>query len=194
MTKGYPIQPFYEIFYIHSMLFNSASAVQSLMYLSEPLAELAKNRQQPPDDFDDDDVLNHLQNVVLQAGAVSKYCFPPRKGHEARAETIKLALGVSDSSPLANRDLRNAMEHFDERLDEYLSQGVFGHFFPQYVGPEPEPNQVPSHIFRAFYVDNDTFELLGIRYSFNPIATEILRVHKEIRRCFEEGGRLHPRK
>jgi hypothetical protein len=138
----------------------------------------------------EDDVLNHLQNVILQAGSLSKYCFPSRNGHEARANTIKAALGVTDASPLKNRDVRNSLEHFDERLDEYLANGAVGYFFAQYVGPEPAAGGVPSHIFRAYYVNNDTFLLLGVRYHFGPIATELMRVHKELQRCFDDGGRL----
>jgi len=194
VSSGFPIHPPYEVMYIHSMLFNSQVAMDSLMHLSGVLDELAKNPGYRPAGMKDNDVLDHLQNVILQAGSLSKYCFPPRKGHEDRADTIKVALGVTDASPLKNRDLRNALEHFDERLDKYLANGAVGYFFPQYVGPEPKTGGVPSHIFRAYYIDIDTFVLLGVRYHFGLIATEIMRVHKELQRCFDEGGRLSARK
>jgi hypothetical protein len=193
MSTGFAIHPPYEVFYITSMLFNTKSAVDSLIHLSGILEQLATAPHQPRADLDDNEILNHLQNVILQAGAISKYCFPPGKGREARADTIKLACGVTDASPLKNRELRNSLEHFDERLDEYLADGITGYIFPQYVGPELHPGGVPGHIFRAYYVDIDMFELLGVRYMFGPIANEVMRVNRELRRCSAEGERLWAR-
>jgi hypothetical protein len=189
---GFPIHPPFEVFYIHSMMFNTTSAVKSLMDVSSILEDIDEAGRLVGD-FSDDKVLSHLQNVIIQAGSISKYCFPPRKGHEKRAQLIREALAVTDASPLQNRDLRNSLEHFDERLDVYLSKHVVGYIFPQYVGSELKRGDVPNHIFRAYYTDIDTFELLGTSYKFSPIAKEIMRVHKELQRCDTEGGRLSPR-
>lgn len=58
-------------------------------------------------------ILNDLQNMVVQAGSLSRYFWPVRKGHEARAAALRRAFDMSESSPLFSRDLRNAIEHFD---------------------------------------------------------------------------------
>lgn len=80
---------------------------------------------------------------------------------------------------LRSRDLRNAIEHFDEKLDQYLADGIVGNIFPQYLGPLPRRDGVPSHIFRAYYTDIALFELLGKQYQIKPVADEIerLQVH-----------------
>jgi hypothetical protein len=75
----------------------------------------------------------------MQAGALSRYFWPVRKGHEWRGAQLRSAFGISDDSPLRSRDLRNSIEHFDERLDLFLDGGVTGHVLPEYVGPFDEP-------------------------------------------------------
>ena len=40
-----------------------------------------------------------------------------------RASTLRSQLGITDSSPLADRDLRNSWMHFDERMDYMLANG-----------------------------------------------------------------------
>lgn len=82
------------------------------------------------------------------------------------------------------------MEHFDEKLDQYLSVGVVGRVFPHYFGPLPESDCVPSHIFRAYYTDVEQFELLGNRYDVEPIAKELLRLNDALLKREREGGRL----
>ena len=91
---------------------------------------------------------------------------------------------------MKNRDLRNEMEHLDENLDAYVSDGIAGYIFPAYIGPLPE-GDVPTHMFRAYYVDAGIFEMLGKRYEIEPIANEIVRVHDRLMFCDTNGGRLH---
>jgi len=86
--------------------------------------------------------------------------------------------------------LRNAMEHFDERLDRYLSRGIVGNIVPQYFGPSPNNDGVPRHTFRSYYIDVGVFELLGDRYEIEPIAKELWRLHEVLTKCDQQGGRL----
>jgi len=190
---GFEIWPPHEVFYIHSMLFNTASAMTSLRHLKNLFATLStEGTRDPLSNLDQDDVLNNLQNVVLQGGAISRYFWPVRKGHERRADLLRKACEIGDDSPLKNRDLRNAIEHFDEKLDSYLADGIAGYIFPQYVGPQLKTGGIRGHIFRAYYIDIGMFELLGHRYEIVPLANEIDRVHRQLERCFENGGRLVP--
>jgi hypothetical protein len=140
--------------------------------------------------IDTEDVLNHLQNIIVQGAALSRYFWPVRKGHERRGAHLRQALNITDDNPLRSRDLRNAMEHFDEKLDQYLSTGIVGNVLPQYFGPLPKNDGVPSHIFRAYYIDVGQFELLGRRYEVEPIANELLRLNEALTKCDREGGRL----
>ena len=97
---------------------------------------------------------------------------------------------MTDESPLFSRDLRNAIEHFDERIDKYFSAGAFGCFFPEYVGAKPIDDGLPGHFFRAYFVDSGEFRLLDEDYEVKPIADEILFVQAHLERMDAEGGRL----
>ncbi len=85
---------------------------------------------------------------------------------------------VTEQSPLKSRDLRNMIEHFDEKLDHYLSKGIVGHVIPHYFGPAGASNVVPTHFFRAYFTNAGIFEILGKRYEIKPIAEELLRIHE----------------
>jgi hypothetical protein len=80
------IWPPLEVFYIHSMLFNSASAVRSIVRLENIFEKIPT---QPANEIIDKLptklILNELQNMVTQAGALSRYFWPVRKKYAARA-------------------------------------------------------------------------------------------------------------
>lgn len=185
------IWPPFQAFYIQSMLFNSSSAARSIARLESIFGKL-------PEHPTHDDILqlpvkailNELQNMVLQSAALSRYFWPVRKGHEARGTRLREAFDVDESSPLFNRDLRNALEHFDERLDKYVSSGVVGYVFPEYVGPKPEDDGVPGHFFRAYFVDSGEFRLLNEEFKMQPLADELLFVHHHLSKLDENGGML----
>jgi hypothetical protein len=181
----------YEAFYIQAMLFNTRSAVTSIKWVSTALKQVSRNLSGDAlAQLDSSSMLCELQNIILQAAALSRYFWPVRKGHEARAEQLRAAFDVADNNPLKNRDLRNEIEHFDERLDAYISDGIVGYIFPEFVGPLPESDGVPTHIFRAYYIDVGVFEMLAKRYEIEPIAHEILRVHDRLLLADHNGGRL----
>jgi hypothetical protein len=175
------IWPPFAAFYAQSMLVNSTSAIASITRVGEVLQHISKSEAVDPlEDIHEADVLDELQNIVVQAAALSRYFWPVRKGHDWRGLDLRRRFEVSEASPLKSRDLRNELEHFDERLDQYLEEGIVGHIIPQYIGPEPEPQQVPLHIFRAYYFDVGIFHLLGKRHEIVPIAREVHRIHRRL--------------
>src|SRR5450756_1457940 len=102
----------YEAFYIQAMLFNTRSAVASIERVNNALEQVSCGT--PGDAFERLDrsaLLNELQNVILQAAALSRYFWPTRQGHETRAKQVRDALDITEDNPLKNRDLRNEIEH-----------------------------------------------------------------------------------
>lgn len=181
----------YEAFYIRAMLFSTRSAVASIESVSTALEELSSDLSGDAlARLDASAMLGELQNIILQAAALSRYFWPVRQGHEARGSQLRTALDVADDNPLKNRDLRNEIEHFDEKLDAYLSDGLAGYIIPEFVGALPENDGVPTHIFRAYYLDVGLFEMLGKRYEVEPLANEILRIHDRLLVAELNGGRL----
>lgn len=191
----YGILPFYEAFYIDSMLLNTQSAIASWERVSECLrmidGEVTEHAQI---DCATNEILDSLQNLIARAAALSRYFWPARDGktqeHKRRADQLCRAFAVTDESPLKDRELRNCMEHFDERLDHYLSTLIIGHIIPSYVGPAPGQTVVPQLVFRAYFVNIGTFAILGTRYQIQPIVDEISRLQSILLQCNTEGCRL----
>ena len=171
------IHPPYRIFYNLSISFCAKSAARSISALANLMQELSsEDGAHSLDDIDEESVLDELHNIVLQGAAVSRYFWPVDKASKQRGEELRRQYNISDDSALKPRDLRNAIEHFDERLDKYFSVSVIGTIIPHYVGLEPQPSQVKCHFFRAYYIDTGVFELLGNRYHIEPISRELWRL------------------
>ncbi len=114
MQAESPIWPPYEAFYIQSMLFNSSSAVRSILRLESIFAKLPERpTTEDVDQLPTKTILNELQNVVVQAGALSRYFWPVHARYGARGKALRECFAMTEASPLFNRDLRNAIDHFD---------------------------------------------------------------------------------
>lgn len=171
------IHPPYRAFYALSIGFCLESAARSIEALADLLQEVETSRSwQALHDADPEAVLNEIQNIIVQGAAVSRYFWPVREKHAARGYELRKIYGLTEESPLRARDLRNAIEHFDERLDEYLSRGVVGNIYPHYIGPELAKDGVPQHYFRAYFVDSGVFQLLEHRIELDPLSREIWRL------------------
>jgi hypothetical protein len=184
------IWPPYREFYVQSILFCTTSALRSLARINGSLERLESEPDAPDLHYLPRRILDELQNLVNQGGALSRYFWPARDKpvHLMRARELRGHYSVTDESPLKSRSLRNALEHFDERLDVYLQQQIVGYVLPEYVGPKPESNGVPTHIFRAFYTDLAIFQVLGEIFEVEPIADEIHRIHSAKARANQPSG------
>jgi hypothetical protein len=187
------IWPPHEMFYLQSMLFNASSAVDSIDRVTDLVQAIdGMSEDNIRSILDPSSLLDELKNVVLQAGALSRYFWPVRKKpeHIRRAERLRWAFGIDEASPLHSRDLRNSIEHFDERLDIYLRGEVVGVILPEYVGMRPVGESIPYHLFRAYYLDDGTFSLLGEEYSMPALVDEVLRIHDRLIELDSSGGSL----
>lgn len=179
------IHPPYRIFYSLSMAFCTKSAVRSIDVLNDVFEHLANSEtDNPEEDIDIHSVLDELQNLIVQGAAIARYFWPIRETqqiHAVRAAALRNEFSIGHDNPLRTcKPLRDAMEHFDERLDNYLSKGIVGQIFPQYFGDEGERDGVPQHFFRAYFTDSGTFEMLGERFEIEPIATELIRLNDRL--------------
>ena len=181
-----PIWAPFEAFYIESMLSLTEAALVSATWMKDLLPTLAEG----PARVDTQAALNHLQNIVHQAGALSRYFWPSRKSHEPRGIFLKTVLTVGEDSPLKSRVVRNQMEHFDEKLDDYLKGPVIGSVVPSYFGPTPPDDGVLQHFFRAYYLETGVFEILGKRITMETLIMELMRIHNLLVECEKNGCRF----
>jgi hypothetical protein len=70
---------------------------------------------------------------------------------EAEREDLRASLGISDTSALRDPDLRNDFEHFDSRLEDWLTESQGDSFVGRNVGPVTMfPGLDPSKRFHHF--------------------------------------------
>jgi len=117
LTEG--IWPPHEAFYVEGMLFCTCSGLRAAEDVHAALERIAEHAQS--DSVWQESariILDGVQTLALQAAALSRYLWPMRtkKLHLLRAARLRSGLGISEDSCLSNRGLRNALEHFDERL------------------------------------------------------------------------------
>ena len=195
MTETVPdgIWPPHEVFYIESILHSTAAALRAADEVREALD--AGRRCDPSSQEWQEcalTIVNSVQALIAHAAAVSRYFWPVRdkEPHLSRASRLKGSLGVAESSPLRSRDLRNHLEHLDERLDEFCRRLTAGVILPTYVGPKGSEPEVPTYVFRAYYTDVGVFEILGQRFEVQPVLDAIHALHNRLVYCTEHGGRL----
>lgn len=166
------IHPPYQIFYIESLFTITSSAIASIEMFIESLDEA---------EGDNNDVylLDLLQNVINQSAMLSKYFFVSdnkRDIHKNRAKHLREFFEITDDSILKDKTVRNFIEHFDEKLDELFAKPIAGTLYPNFIGFKEHLN-APLFVFRAYYLDEQYFEILEKKFYIIPIFNEIIRIN-----------------
>src|SRR6476469_10758873 len=112
------ILPFHEAFYIQSIGLLALSGVERFDRYRNGISSTT----------DSVNLIHELQSALTHAAAVSRFFWPATRDplSTARADRLRSGYEVGDNDPLANRSLRNAFEHFDERLDKFLATNPTG--------------------------------------------------------------------
>lgn len=187
------IWPPYEAFYLEGMLYCTTTALGAA---DEVRVALEYGSQYQPRSREWQDsarvILDGAQTLALQAAALSRYFWPARtkEPHGSRAERLRAGFGVANNSSLRNRELRNALEHFDERLDLFCQTLAAGRILPTYVGPLHSEPEIPTYLFRAYYTNVGVFEVLGERFEMSPILEELEGLHGKLMEARRNGNRI----
>lgn len=65
--------------------------------------------------------LFYLDALLRCAAAISRILWPSRAKYKPRGRLLRRLFRVAGRSPFAHRAVRNAFEHFDERLEDWLA-------------------------------------------------------------------------
>jgi len=132
------------------------------------------------------------QNIINRAALISRYFWPSssEKLHKERGQRLRAAFVIHESNPIKDKNMRKFIEHFDEKLDSYLSNGIAGALIPSDAGNRVTDSPSVNHFFRAYYVDDWSFHALGLEFKIHPIINELIRIHLLLKKYKNEGGRL----
>ena len=189
----FEIYPTYEAFYIESLLWHTNSALNAIKEVGDWIEYVIEDNPKALD-LPKEELFQKLQLIIQHAGSISKFLWPIRKGekglHKKRGRKLRASLSINDDSALKSRELRDHIEHFDEKLDVYLTSNFVGEFIPQDVRFYFPISEIPLHIFKGFYINPRIFVLLGNKYELIPIVKEIEKVHDILTECANNGLRL----
>lgn len=195
MTDPLPdgIWPPHEAFYLEALLYLTTAALHAADEVAIALEHGSQHQSDSPEWQEAaHTIIDGVQTLATHAAAISRYFWPSRSQppHRRRGERLRTGLGVSEESPLKSRELRNHLEHFDERLDDFCRNLLAGHVLPTYVGPLGPAPEVPTILFRAYYTDCAVLEVLGLRFEMEPLLNAIQDLHQSLRDCARTGWRL----
>ncbi|MBY5974164.1 hypothetical protein KUV28_17525 [Ferrimonas balearica] len=128
------------------------------------------------------EVFAHLQDALTHAGGLSRFFFPIEARNnqlaDARRSKLRSRYDVSDSSAIAMRGIRNALEHFDERLDEYSLLDPVGFFYPDPIVHDIAAieDAQATHIFKLIDPEKGIAIILGKRFYYKEIFGEVERI------------------
>lgn len=180
------IYPTYEVFYIECILSATESAINSLEEINMILSHSKLLKEFGLK------IIDLSENIINQAGIISKYFYPPSnlKIHQLRAEKLRESYQVEDSNILENRTFRNHIEHFDEKLDKFLKNSIIGDVIPpkSLFQSSVEINSI-TKVFKAFVIEESKLISLNEEIEIIPLMKEINRIH-DLSVEFDKAGRL----
>lgn len=168
------------IFSIHAIL----ALNQALRALNDPRNTGEQRKQLHAE------VFRQTHSFLTHASNVSRLFWPPklnRKRGESnedykqrvqftreRGTKLRALFAITEQSPLKSRDLRDHLEHYDERLDHWSNTSQHRNICSDTIGP---PNAIvglaPTDMMRWFDPTTNSFLFRGESYALQPLATEI---------------------
>lgn len=184
-NSEFEIHPFNEAFYIQALLTKTRSIFNDVELLNEIFESKYYDCQ------NDDVILDLFQSIILNVGAISRFFWPSKNTgyYKIRAEKLREVYHISNSSILKNRHMRNLIEHFDEKLDDFLKEFKIGTVMQKYVGPITYVDDNRT-FFRAYFYDKQIFKMFNIEYEIRPIIDEIKRINEILLLQKQNRGRF----
>ncbi|MGV8935983.1 MAG: hypothetical protein ACOH2J_02605 [Allorhizobium sp.] len=182
IEKSGGILPHHEALYIDAISYSARLSASAFNKLARAVLDSCEG-----------DMFISLQDALTHAAALSRYFWPGKnKGiHTLRAARLRLAFNVGDGSPLKDRDFRNALEHFDERLDEFLLSDPVGAIVPgPIVAPHRDSDDTIVSVFRQIDPIDSIAVIFGNKYEFAPVKDEVERILNLTQQVDTNGGRL----
>ena len=118
-----------------------------------------------------------IHSFLISTGNLSKLFWPPKNDYKWRGQKLRAIFSVEDTSPLNSRTLRNHFEHFDERLDTWVSsrENIFADSnigqIENMIG-----NLKPEDYLRHYDPTTKTVYFKGDKFSILPIIKEIIKL------------------
>lgn len=137
--------------------------------------------------------------LALQFSASLSKIFWPQKSAEARGERLRALAALPDQHRLGNRQLRNHIEHMDERLDEWTAVSPRPYLSTDMILPaDDRPDESRDSIINSCAVVYDvrinSVILFGDTFSLTEIREAIVEVQEKISKALTEARSAQDKK
>jgi hypothetical protein len=137
-----------------------------------------------------------IQSFLTATANISKVLWGGDPAVASARTPLRLALRVSDASPLHTRTMRNNFDHFDARVDTWWGKSSSHNFVDMNFGDMATMIQgVPQdEMFRNMDLQTGDVVFWGQRYNLPSISAEIQRIMPlALREATKQPGLPHPR-
>jgi len=120
-------------------------------------------------------VFGGIQNLLNAAANISKSCWGAGGKLTVERSDLRASLEITDTSPLANTDLRNHLEHYDERIDRWWRESERHNHVDYSIGPAARSivGLEPRDIFRHFDPETGHIIFWGEHYDLKELVAAI---------------------
>lgn len=132
----------------------------------------------------------HLHAFLVHVAAVSRLFWPGSSRRsdtgvraKARGEDLRRRLKLKEQHPVASRDLRNHLEHYDERVDSWVQESTHHNLSTDSVGPISVfsgPTMSARDVLRHYDRDARAFVFRGEEFPLQPIVDGLLDMRERI--------------
>lgn len=146
----------------------------------------------------------NIERLIMSGANVSKLLWPPanfatndlrerakRRGEYLRSVLLIREEGYGAIKLLKNRDVRNALEHLDERMDEWADRVLSGPSgmisLPMATSGEEETNDGKPAFALAYDPDTYIFRFWDHDINLRDIASEVIMIGE---RAYNEANRV----
>ncbi len=177
---------FEESIYLQEVKTQCNSVLFALEQFNKRIEEVTQPGRFEDRDTPSSEVFRALHSLLTHAANISRLLFPTRTSDryaQRRGKRLRVLLGVRDDSPIADRSLRNHLEHYDERLDRWAQNnpGPSKSFATDNIHPKDMgPNVPPDSALRAYLTDSREFYFMGDAYEMVPLVREVRRILEEV--------------
>jgi hypothetical protein len=117
-----------------------------------------------------------IQNFLTAAANISKACWGAGGNRADERRPLRESLAIEDDNPLSNTDLRNHLEHYDERLDRWYKNSEQHNYVDYLIAPAGGTALVgpaDTDIFRRFDPSTGDVIFWGEHYSIPALRDAI---------------------
>lgn len=127
----------------------------------------------------------YAQSMLSCTANISKYLWGRKYGEDR--ELIRKLLDIQDDSPLKDRQVRNHIEHFDERLLQWEKRIQDDEIYTDAgIGTEDSYNDYTYTPFRYYAMDTNIIYFKDLKFDINNMVVEIRRVRNRCMRVLFE--------